>query len=324
MTMADAIRAVQAEFAEKRSRHQRELDMRIDDAVRRDPEIGRLRGENAALAVDAMRRMTALEDAGARREVAENMKRRGLANNAEIRRRLTALGLDEKYIELRYDCGICRDTGLVGDAPSQFCKCFEHRLRMLQFEDGTMASTLDQCFDRFDESRIPEDGGQRRLLNMARRACEDFADHFPDTRFVNLLLSGSGGLGKTFLLNCVYERVISRGHSAVRITAFRMFEAMRRRCFAQDGGDVSFDRLLDAPLLLIDDLGSEPMMKNITVEYLFTLLNERLAAGRHTLIATNLSPVQLKERYGERVSSRLLDRSKGLLIQLEGKDLRLL
>ena len=30
MTMADAIRAVQAEFAEKRSRHQRELDARID------------------------------------------------------------------------------------------------------------------------------------------------------------------------------------------------------------------------------------------------------------------------------------------------------
>ena len=57
---------------------------------------------------------------------------------------------------------------------------------------------------------------------------------------------------------------------------------------------------------------------------LFTLLNERMATGRHTVIATNLSPVQLKERYGERVASRLLDRSKGLLIQLEGKDLRLL
>ena len=141
---------------------------------------------------------------------------------------------------------------------------------------------------------------------------------------MNLLLSGSGGLGKTFLLNCVFERVISRGFSAVRITAFRMLEAMRRQCFGAADGDVSFDQLLEAPLLLVDDLGSEPMMKNITVEYLFTLLNERMAAGRRTVIATNLSPVQLKERYGERVASRLLDRSKGLLIQLEGKDLRLL
>ena len=37
----------------------------------------------------------------------------------------------------------------------------------------------------------------------------------------------------------------------------------------------------DCDLLIIDDLGTEPMMRNITVEYLFTLLNERNAAKRH-------------------------------------------
>jgi len=66
------------------------------------------------------------------------------------------------------------------------------------------------------------------------------------------------------------------------------------------------------------------MMRNITVESLFTLLNERNAAGRHTVIATNLSPVQIKETYGERVASRLLDRSRCAAMMLEGKDLRLL
>ena len=78
------------------------------------------------------------------------------------------------------------------------------------------------------------------------------------------------------------------------------------------------------PLLLIDDLGTEPMMRNITVEYLFTLLNERIAAKRHTVIATNLSPVQLQERYGERVMSRILDRSRGVALKFVGRDVRLL
>jgi hypothetical protein len=32
------------------------------------------------------------------------------------------------------------------------------------------------------------------------------------------------------------------------------------------------------------------MLNNITVEYLFTLLSERIAARRHTVIATNLLP----------------------------------
>ena len=37
----------------------------------------------------------------------------------------------------------------------------------------------------------------------------------------------------------------------------------------------------------------------------------------------NLTPAQIQERYGERVCSRLFDRSRALAIKLEGKDLRL-
>jgi DNA replication protein DnaC len=65
------------------------------------------------------------------------------------------------------------------------------------------------------------------------------------------------------------------------------------------------------------------MLRNVTVEYLFTLLNERCAQRKHTVIATNLSPSQLQERYGERVSSRLLDNARCALIAMRGKDLRL-
>ena len=101
-----------------------------------------------------------------------------------------------------------------------------------------------------------------------------------------------------------------------------MFEAMRQQHMGSDERFDGFAALIDAPLLLIDDLGTEPMMRNITVEYLFTLLNERIASKRHTVVATNLTPVQLKERYGERVSSRLLDRTRCRAVQLKGKDLR--
>ncbi len=38
----------------------------------------------------------------------------------------------------------------------------------------------------------------------------------------NLLLYGPGGVGKTFLLNCVFARLLERGFSGVRITAYRM------------------------------------------------------------------------------------------------------
>jgi len=225
-------------------------------------------------------------------------------------------------LEPRYRCPVCRDTGYVGEAPARFCECFELRLRMRQHEDGSMAGLGEQNFERFDPAIAPEDDGQRDRLVKARNLCQRYADSFPDTEYRNLLLTGTGGLGKTFLLNCIYERVTARGFSAVRVTAFRMFEAMRQQHVGNDESFDGFSSLIEVPLLLIDDLGTEPMMRNITIEYLFTLLNERTAAKRHTVVATNLTPTQLWERYGERVASRLLDRNLCAAVQFKGKDLR--
>ena len=324
MTRADCIRELLNDYQAQRNLNEREQDARLAEAGAADPEILRLKEENAALAVNTMRKIMGLDSVEARREAAEKMKQRGVFNNQQIRDRLKAAGFPEDYLNIRYRCDVCRDTGYVGEAPSKFCECFESRLRLRQYEDGSMADARQQRFETFDESRIPVENGQREKLNLVRRACEDYADSYPNTRFKNIVLTGAGGLGKTFLLNCIFERIVARGFSAVRITAFRLFEAMRRQHFGSTEGDMDFNRLIEAPMLLIDDLGTEPMMRNITVEYLFTLLNERNAAGRHTVIATNLSPVQIRETYGERVSSRLLDKGRCAAMMLEGKDLRLL
>jgi len=322
VTKADLIRSLLAEYQNQRSSNEQALAERIARAGSLDPEIVRLREENRDLAFGTMKKIMTLPSEEARREAAQQMKQRGIFNNGEIRRRLVAAGLPEDYLDLQYRCALCRDTGYVGDAPSRFCECFETRLRMLQYEDGSMSGVDEQCFARFDLNRFPEENGQRRWMAATCRSCEEYANAFPDSRFVNLLFTGASGLGKTFLLNCIYERVVSRGHAAVRVTAFRMFEAMRRQHFANSAEDFEFDQLVKAPMLLIDDLGSEPMMRNITVEYLFTLLNERMIARRHTVIATNLTLEEIREHYGTRVYSRLIDRSRWTHLQFNGKDLR--
>ena len=324
MTRAECVRELLNEYQARRAQSERELDARVEEAARLDPEIARLREENRDLAFDTIRKLMTITDEAGRRSCAEQMKQRGMFNNGEIRRRLKAAGLPEDHLELKHRCELCRDTGYVGEAPSRFCACFEAELRRMLHEDGSMAGTDEQCFERFDETIFPEEGGQRAQMRNARRFCEEYADGFPDTKRLNLVLMGSGGLGKTFLLNCIYERAVSRGIPAVRVSAFRMFEAMRRQHFANSAEEREFAELVDAPLLLIDDLGTEPMMRNITVEYLFMLLNERMAGKRHTVIATNLSPLQLQETYGERVMSRIVDRSMSASIMLTGRDVRLL
>ncbi len=322
MTRSEHIRALLEEYARQRAANEADLQARTDEAFEKVPKIAELRAQSAEMALAAMRSILTGQGAEQRAALAAQMKRRGQSINAEIRALLKGAGLPEDQLDARWRCDKCRDTGYVGDAPSRFCDCFEARLRLRLHEDGSMAGVDEQNFDRFDANRIPEADGQRADMLKARQVCEDFANGFPDTRYRNLLFTGPGGLGKTFLLNCIFERVTARGGSAVRITAFRMFETMRQQHVGNDESYDGFSSLIEAPLLLIDDLGTEPMMRNITVEYLFTLLNERGAAKRHTVIATNLTPVELKERYGERVASRLLDRGSCGCIQFKGKDLR--
>ncbi|MDD6931474.1 MAG: ATP-binding protein, partial [Eubacteriales bacterium] len=218
----------------------------------------------------------------------------------------------------------CRDTGYTDDIPARFCECFQKALRLRMFEDGTMAGLDRQNFTHFSDELVkacntPQEA--ERLL-AAKAFCQQYAQEYPRVERPNLLLYGPGGVGKTFLLNCVFARLLERGFSGVRITAYRMHETMRLKHIGAQEEAQGFEELIQTPILVIDDLGTEPMLRNITVEYLFTLLNERCAAGRATLIATNLSPAELKERYGERVASRLLDRSRCVTVRMAGADLR--
>ena len=76
-------------------------------------------------------------------------------------------------------------------------------------------------------------------------------------------------------------------------------------------------------VLMIDDLGSEPLMQNVTVEQLFNLLNERQNRNLATVISTNLDMAKFRERYTERIASRLRDSRCCKVLNLLGRDIRI-
>lgn len=84
----------------------------------------------------------------------------------------------------------------------------------------------------------------------------------------------------------------------------------------------SLNTYMNVPFLVLDDLGSEPMIPNITVESIFALCDERRSAGRATVYITNLSLEELRNRYGERVSSRIADSAVTKAILFTGDSLR--
>ena len=162
---------------------------------------------------------------------------------------------------------------------------------------------------------------QRKAAVAIRNVCLQYADSFPDTPTRDLLLMGKSGLGKTYLLHCIEREGAAMGIGCVFCTAYDVLDALRQRYFGREN-DLA-DAIENAQLLLIDDLGMEPLMENITVEQIYHLLSTRLSRGLYTAISTNLSRTELQKRYTERVSSRLLDVRSGMAIPFRGEDIRL-
>ncbi len=333
MTREQAVRQLIGEYADQRARNLREERRRAAEAAEKDPGIARLLDERQSL-LDAAVRQAVHNPAQIGERVA-TLEGRMRALNDQLAATLAAQGFVADYLEPVYRCALCRDTGEVGTPLHRWCACFEQRLVELLCSEVGMAALRVENFDTFNLDIFPDDEevlpgmlpGKRltQRLHMQRvlAVCQRYADDFPNTDRRNLLLLGPSGLGKSFLMNCIAHRVLSRGYTVMRITAPKLVEAMRRYHYNGENADL-LAQWTGAQLLVIDDLGAEPMIENVTIVYLFNLINERMVTRRHTLLSTNLSNSELVQAYTERLASRLLDAHTTLVLPFAGRDLRLM
>ena len=140
----------------------------------------------------------------------------------------------------------------------------------------------------------------------------------------NILICGHTGTGKTFLTECIADRLMQKNRLVLFTTAFNLNNAMFNYHISLDANrDEIIKPYMDSEVLIIDDLGTEPLKKNVTQEYLYLILNERMLSHKSTIITTNLMPKDIMETYGERLASRLFNKKTSIMINLEGDDLRL-
>lgn len=325
MNRAEAVEKAQQYYRSRKQEIERDLNERRSRAVSKVPGLEALLNERAQLPVASLR--AAMANPAEAQTISERMKARGLELNRQIREQLSQAGLGEDYLKPHYECALCADTGYLQDTvPAKLCACFERRvLSYLNADDTNPLGAVR--FEDFDESLIPDEpvseGITQRAISLDRkRRCEAYADGYPDTACPGLILSGQAGVGKTFLLSCIYRRLMERGVNALAISSFELMERIRQKHFHQEEPSAGFDEVMNVPALLIDDLGSEPVIRGISAEYLCLIMNERMARNRHTVITTNLTPPQFKEKYNERLGSRLTDRHYWEHLLLVGGDLR--
>ena len=306
---------------QRRMRNEAEEERRRQEILSLHPDLARLMEQRHAMILQSVR--------GAFSNAApENAEAVMAEYNQKIASLLKSKGYPEDYLSPVCQCPLCGDTGYVyAQALRRPCECLKNAYLQALSQRGERLQE-QQTFSDFDENRFPDtplpgtDVTQRQYMRILRERCLRFAQGVPGAPVKTLLLHGGSGLGKTFLLSCVGNYVRSQGTDAVYTTAYDLFSALKNAAFSRSGEmtDVYFS----VPLLLIDDLGMEPLMENITVEEIYHLINARLMGGLYTALSTNLSREELKNRYTERLSSRLLDTRTGMALPFLGKDIRLI
>lgn len=239
----------------------------------------------------------------------------------KMRDLLSANGLPADYLEPKYHCRRCSDTGFVDGVN---CSCLKSLMKKAAFERLNMSTPLGICtFDSFSLENYPAEapGGlsPRKIMEKTYLRCKSYAENF-SLSSPSLLLQGGVGLGKTHLSLAIAGKVIDKGFDVLYGSAQSFFNKIERERFGKaQSADDTLALLLSADLLVLDDLGSE-FTTQFTVSVLYDILNTRLLAGKPTIISTNLNMEGIEQKYSERILSRIHGNYNRL--QFVGKDMR--
>ena len=281
----------------------REIDIQLRRTMAKAAQAAFLQGSDGRAEMDAIR----MENLGLQRE----------------RARLAAEHFEEGFLDDSPICVSCGGTGYVG---TNMCECLRELCRQEQKKEVSILSGSKETFNQFRLDYYPDEfdsrfgTSPRVLMERNFQSIRRYALTFT-TNSDNLLFVGGTGLGKTFLAACVARTVADRGYSVAYETAAHLFAKLEQAKFSpSEESRREAAKLQECDLLIVDDLGTEMPGQFVTAA-LYSLLNDRLLAGKPMLITTNLSSEEMSRRYSPQIASRIYGGFVGKTFV--GKDIRI-
>ena len=313
-----AARKVLADAKADRASRYRENLQTAYEKLPRLQEIDRLMRSTMAAAAQA-----AFARDGDGAALMAQAKNQSLALQAE-KDRLIAENFPEGFLE---EGPICRKCGGEGYIGTQMCDCLKELCRAEQRKQVTLLSANRETFEDFNLNYYPDwvdpkyGASPRVIMKHNFDICRKYAGDF-SMASGNLLFVGGTGLGKTFLSACIAAAAADKGYSVAYETASHLFSKLEKNRFSPDEDSREAVRKLEnSDLLIVDDLGTELPGAFVTAA-LYTLVNDRLLAGKPMVISTNLNIDEIARRYNPQTASRL----QGSFTRLTfvGEDIRVL
>lgn len=314
---------VMEEYQEKRERAQREFRIRKEELYEKLPRLVEIDLEMKNLGIQIVKAAQANPEQV--EQLTAKLKEKSIDLQMERAEVLASNGYPVDYLEIKYHCPKCKDTGYIN---TQRCECFEQRLIDRAYEQSNLHNLLErENFDTFridyysDQASNQKELSPRKNMENILLSCITYAKDF-DNHEKNLFFYGSPGLGKTFLSHAIAKDLLEKGKIVLYQTAADLIDFIRNNKFDQSRQEENpiLGRIFQSDLLIIDDLGTEYLTEFAKME-LYNVINKRLLTNKKMVISTNLSLRELQEKYPNRFTSRILGHFE--LYKFHGEDIRI-
>lgn len=245
----------------------------------------------------------------------ETLKLSNLEAQAMCRELLRQNGYPEDYLDIHYSCPVCNDTGTAPDGG--ICDCVHRINSSLAAKELNRSSQLK--LSTFDSFRLTYYSGDdyahmERIFEFTKRYAASFR---PDSD--NILMFGKTGLGKTHLSLAIANAVLDKGCSVIYDSTINLLLKIEQEHFGHEHTNETLMHVMNCDLLILDDLGTE-YKTPFYASTIYNIINTRLNSGKPIIISTNLNIDTLRERYEERVVSRISTCYS--LLKFAGNDVR--
>lgn len=309
------------EISARRMRAENELSERISETEKKIPEIAEIRRQLSNTSIELTKLI--LKKEGNFQRNFERIKEQNLQGQEMIKNLLLANGYPANHLEPTYHCKLCGDTGYKDGGR---CECFEKLLNRLAVDRLNAEANMPYCdFEHFSlsyyDGKVGINGiSCRKRMEENYNYCIQYAETFSKNS-PNIFLLGKTGLGKTHLSLAIAKRVAERGYTAAYGSLLNYLRKIENENFgrSENAETDTMQTLINADLLVLDDLGSEFMTK-FSESAVYNLINSRINLGVPTIISSNLSVDELQKSYNDRIISRIFGVFNTLLF--DGDDIR--
>ena len=305
--------AIMREYDSLQLQNKHELNKRFDEVYGKIPEYQALVESVPSVSMSYTRKFLDC-DMNAKEELNKELER----IKAKKQDLLLQNGYPADYLELKYHCKACKDTGYI---TGQKCTCLKNKILSITYAQSNLSELLSK--NNFENlSTEYYEGEDLVQFNNVVSLCHDMVDHF-ETKRDNMIFYGKVGVGKSFLSCCIAKEILDKGYSVLYFSSSHLFDSLATSTFGKDSKEnlyTSKEDIYNCDLVVIDDLGTE-MINSFVCTSLFSLITERSLRNKSTIISTNLGLSEISELYTDRIFSRLVANYQ--LCKLSGPDIRI-